>query len=187
MGAHLPSKWKREILKRPNTPWCGPTHEEHKICHCVQRAPKRVLSELPSKALILSHTKTGTIWGTICCTSNHTSNCAKTPSENPIFRGGICMIWGTILRYDFEDVLSAPPPTAARSCQPPAHVRCPPPPSVVLSATQSPCVVSSTPLHLSCCSPHDRLAVISPLHPCLVHPPPPSHCAPQNQKRLVLN
>jgi hypothetical protein len=37
------------LLKHPNTPWRAPTHEEQEICHCVRRAPKRVMSELPSK------------------------------------------------------------------------------------------------------------------------------------------
>jgi hypothetical protein len=39
--------------------------------------------------------------------------------------------------------------------------------------TQPPCVMSSTPLLLSCRPPLDCLAVVSPLHPCLaIHPPP---------------
>ncbi len=80
------------------------------------------------------------------------------------------------MRYDFEDVLSAPPPAATRSCQPPARMHCPSlPPLVVPSAAQSPCVVSSTPLLSSCRPPPDRLAVVSPLHPCLARPPLPSH------------
>ncbi len=79
------------------------------------------------------------------------------------------------LRYDFEDVLSAPPPAAARSCQQTARVHCPPPPSRVPSAAQSPCVVSSAPLLLWCHPPPDRLTIVSPFPPCLRYPPLPSH------------
>ncbi len=64
-----------------------------------------------------------------------------------------------------------PPPPEAVDHQRMCVVR--PLPSVVPSAAQSPCIMSSTLLLLSCCPPPDCLAVISPLHPCLVRPPPP--------------
>ncbi len=85
--------------------------------------------------------------------------------------------WGTISRTSWVHPL---PRTAARSCQPPARVRCLPPCLVVSSAAQSACVVSSAPLLSSCRPLPDHLAVVSPLPPWLVSstPPPLIVCPP---------
>jgi hypothetical protein len=77
--------------------------------------------------------------------------------------------------YDFEDVLSTPPPAAARSCQPPARMHClPPPPSCHAISRQIAlrCVLCPPPLIVSSAAQLPcRRQPLAPL-PCNVHPPP---------------
>jgi hypothetical protein len=84
------------------------------------------------------------------------------------------------LRYNFEvQFQGCLECTPSRRCQKlsttSARALSAPPPSAVPSAAQLPCVMSSTSLLLLCHPPPDRFAVVSPLHPCLARPSPPSH------------
>jgi hypothetical protein len=109
--------------------------------------------------------------------SNFTSNRAKKTPENLIFQGIFCTILGTILRYNFKDVLSTPPPAATRSCQPPAHVFCLPSPLLLCHPPPN-CPASCPP------PPSSHQVVLRPIAllssaPCPLasrRPPPPSHC-----------
>jgi hypothetical protein len=83
------------------------------------------------------------------------------------------------LRYDFEvrfqGHLEYTPSRRRQKLSTTSVHALSPPPLVMPSAAQLPCVMSSTPLLSSCHPPPNRLTVISPFSPCLAFSTPPSH------------